>query len=137
MLAMALLLLTSCGTAHPSTVAPTLSTAPAQAVYDFWYKDLCDVYLEAIKPVMQLDASTPLNVKRKHATQTVLHCCIHNGLRLLHPFMPFVTEELYQRLQLLCHQVNPNPHPNPNPNPNPHPNPHPHPHPNPKPNPNP
>tara|TARA_B100000767_G_scaffold254332_1_gene259628 strand:+ start:219 stop:506 length:288 start_codon:yes stop_codon:yes gene_type:complete len=34
----------------------------------------------------------------------VLHCCIHNGLRLLHPFMPFVTEELYQRLQLLCHQ---------------------------------
>ena len=34
----------------------------------------------------------------------MLHCCIHNGLRLLHPFMPFVTEELYQRLQLLCHQ---------------------------------
>ena len=38
----------------------------------------------------------------KHATQTVLHCCIHNGLRLLHPFMPFVTEELYQRLQILA-----------------------------------
>ena len=77
-----------------------------QAVYEFWYGALCDVYLEAIKPVMQLDSSVAGsdNAKRKHATQTVLHCCIHNGLRLLHPFMPFVTEELYQRLQLLCHQ---------------------------------
>ena len=73
-----------------------------QAVYDFWYNDLCCVYLEAIKPVMQLDSASIANAAAKHATQTVLHCCLHNGLRLLHPFMPFVTEELYQRLQLLA-----------------------------------
>ena len=33
-----------------------------------------------------------------------MHLCLHNGLRLLHPFMPFVTEELYHRLALLCGQ---------------------------------
>ncbi|KAL3908861.1 MAG: hypothetical protein SGPRY_009632, partial [Prymnesium sp.] len=38
----------------------------------------------------------------KHATQSVLHACLHYGLRMLHPFMPFVSEELFQRLQLLC-----------------------------------
>jgi len=76
------------------------STA-AQATYRFWYNELCDVYLESIKPIMQLDGSSIANAATKHATQTVLHACLHYGLRLLHPFMPFVTEELYQRLQLL------------------------------------
>ena len=75
--------------------------AAVTAVYEFWYKELCDVYLESIKPVMQREASTPALAAARHATQSVLHCCLHNGLRLLHPFMPFVTEELYQRLQLL------------------------------------
>ena len=73
----------------------------AQAIYRFWYNELCDVYLESIKPIMQLDSSTIANAATKHATQTVLHTCLHYGLRLLHPFMPFVTEELFQRLQLL------------------------------------
>jgi len=71
--------------------------AAVTTVYEFWYKELCDVYLEAVKPVMkQEDAAA------KHATQTVLHACLHHGLRLLHPFMPYVTEELYQRLALLA-----------------------------------
>jgi len=76
--------------------------AATQLVYDFWYKELCDVYLEAIKPVMQLDSSNIANAATKHATQTVLYSCLHYGLRLLHPFMPFVTEELYHRLALLA-----------------------------------
>ena len=75
--------------------------AASELIYAFWYKELCDVYLEAIKPVMQLDSSSVSNAAVKHATQTVLHCCLHYGLRLLHPFMPFVTEELYHRLCLL------------------------------------
>jgi len=73
-----------------------------ETIYTFWYKELCDVYLEAIKPIMQLDESSIANAATKHATQTVLHACLHYGLRLLHPFMPFVTEELFHRLQLLC-----------------------------------
>jgi hypothetical protein len=76
----------------------------AEAIYAFWYNCLCDVYLEAIKPVMQLDSAEPANAATKHATQTVLHACLSYGLRLLHPFMPMVTEELYHRLALLCGQ---------------------------------
>ena len=76
----------------------------AEAIYAFWYNCLCDVYLEAIKPVMQLDSTEPANAATKHATQTVLHACLSYGLRLLHPFMPMVTEELYHRLALLCGQ---------------------------------
>ena len=58
---------------------PHVARTP-QAVYEFWYKDLCDVYLEAIKPVMQLDSSVAGsdNAKRKHATQTVPHRRIYS-----------------------------------------------------------
>jgi len=75
--------------------------AASDTIYSFWYKELCDVYLESIKPVMQLDGSSIANAATKHATQTVLHAALHYGLRMLHPFMPFVTEELYMRLALL------------------------------------
>jgi len=78
--------------------------AASEVIYAFWYNCLCDVYLESIKPVMQLDSSSIANMATKHATQTVLHACLHYGLRLLHPFMPMVTEELFHRLALLCGQ---------------------------------
>lgn len=38
------------------------------------------------------------DVVAKRASQEVLYTCLDQGLKLLHPFMPFVTEELYQRL---------------------------------------
>lgn len=34
----------------------------------------------------------------KKVTRNILYTCLDGGLRLLHPFMPFITEELYQRL---------------------------------------
>ncbi|THV07564.1 hypothetical protein K435DRAFT_959639 [Dendrothele bispora CBS 962.96] len=64
------------------------------AVYNFWLYELCDVYIEAMKPMT--DESAPA-ATRKSAQQT-LYTCLDYGLRLLHPFMPFVTEELWQRL---------------------------------------
>ncbi|KAF5368392.1 hypothetical protein D9758_002352 [Tetrapyrgos nigripes] len=64
------------------------------AVYNFWLYELCDVYIEAMKPMT--DESAPI-ATRKSAQQT-LYTCLDYGLRLLHPFMPFVTEELWQRL---------------------------------------
>lgn len=63
------------------------------ALYNFWLYDLCDVYLELTKPVMSGSDSDS-----KRVAQQVLYICLEFGLRLLHPLMPFVTEELWQRL---------------------------------------
>jgi len=68
------------------------------AIYDFWLHQLCDVYLESIKPVMFLDQTVPQNVARKAAAQHTLYTCFDFGLRLIHPFMPFISEELYHRI---------------------------------------
>uniref|UniRef100_A0A3B5AMM4 Valine--tRNA ligase n=1 Tax=Stegastes partitus TaxID=144197 RepID=A0A3B5AMM4_9TELE len=55
------------------------------AIYNFWLYELCDVYLVRI--------SRPVLVCRQ-----TLYTCLEVGLRLLSPLMPFVSEELYQRL---------------------------------------
>jgi valyl-tRNA synthetase len=62
------------------------------AVYRFWLYELCDVFLELTKPVMAVEG------ERKLLTQSVLLHAVETGLRLLHPMMPFITEELYHRL---------------------------------------
>jgi len=65
------------------------------AVYNFWLYELCDVYFEATKPLFM-----PENASKAEALQAAretLYTCIETGLRLLHPFMPFITEELWQR----------------------------------------
>jgi len=64
------------------------------SAYNFWLYELCDVYIEAMKPMT--DESASLSVKS--SAQQTLYTCLDHGLRLLHPFMPFVTEELWQRL---------------------------------------
>jgi valyl-tRNA synthetase len=67
-----------------------------QCIYCLWLDDLCAVYLELIKPVVY-DISDD-NKSRRYAAQATLWVSIEIGLRLLHPMMPFVTEELWQRL---------------------------------------
>jgi valyl-tRNA synthetase len=62
----------------------------AQAVYDFLWHDYCDWYIEWSKPRLVGD--------RGHAVRGVLLTALERSLRLLHPFMPFVTEELWQQL---------------------------------------
>jgi valyl-tRNA synthetase len=64
------------------------------SAYHFWLYELCDVFLELCKPVMADSTDGP----RKKLTQNVLVHVVEMGLRLLHPMMPFVTEELYHRL---------------------------------------
>lgn len=66
------------------------------AAYSLWLHDLCDVYLELAKPVVKNDKDE--NKDSKWAAQATLWVTMEAGLRLLHPMMPFVTEELWQRL---------------------------------------
>ncbi|XP_046683849.1 valine--tRNA ligase isoform X2 [Homalodisca vitripennis] len=63
------------------------------ACYNLWLYDLCDIYLECLKPVFA-SGETKAVAAARHTLYRVLDC----GLRLLAPFMPFITEELYQRL---------------------------------------
>ncbi|XP_046823974.1 valine--tRNA ligase [Vespa crabro] len=68
-------------------------TTATTACYNMWLYDLCDVYLEYLKPIFQSN-----NNEAKLQARKVLFKTLDVGLRLLHPFMPFITEELYQRL---------------------------------------
>merc|ERR550532_2387181 len=63
------------------------------ALYNFWLYELCDVYLEYLKPVFQgTDVGAILTARH------VLYTCLDGGLRLISPFMPYISEELFQRL---------------------------------------
>lgn len=66
------------------------------AVYSWWQFQLCDIFIEVIKPYFFGDDAS-MAASKAHAQDT-LWVCLDTGLRLLHPFMPFVTEELWQRL---------------------------------------
>lgn len=66
------------------------------AVYSWWQYQLCDVFIEVIKPYFS--GNDPKFASERRFAQDTLWFCLDNGLRLLHPFMPFVTEELWQRL---------------------------------------
>ncbi|MBI2092378.1 MAG: class I tRNA ligase family protein, partial [Deltaproteobacteria bacterium] len=63
----------------------------AQALYQFVWGDFCDWYLELAKNQMQTD--------KADATRSVLIRVLDNILRMLHPFAPFITEEIWQMLQ--------------------------------------
>lgn len=77
-----------------------------QRLYAFWQYELCDVFIELMKPVMALDeAANAAAAAVKDATRQTLWVALESGLRLLHPFMPFVTEELWQRLPRRPDQV--------------------------------
>lgn len=62
----------------------------------FIYSDLCDTYVEFIKSSLS-DPNNPEFLP----SLLILHSCVLTSLKMLHPIMPFITEELYQRLPLL------------------------------------
>ncbi|XP_031442520.1 valine--tRNA ligase, mitochondrial [Clupea harengus] len=76
--------------------------AVTAALHSFWLHSLCDVYLECIKPVLspldtEDDAGKVTEMERRTARSLLYHC-ICMSLTLLNPIMPFITEELWQRL---------------------------------------
>jgi valyl-tRNA synthetase len=66
----------------------------AKAIYEFFWNRFCDWYLESVKPILYG------NHERKENTKAVLAYVLDQSIRLLHPFMPFITEELWQHLPI-------------------------------------
>ncbi|MEI7589841.1 MAG: valine--tRNA ligase [Deltaproteobacteria bacterium] len=64
----------------------------ASIIYQFIWHELCDWYLELIKPILY----NKENTAQRQLTQQRLHETFKTMLKLLHPFMPFVSEELWQ-----------------------------------------
>jgi valyl-tRNA synthetase len=67
----------------------------AQAAYEFTWYEFCDWYLEFSKTVMQSKEST---ADERRGTRRTLIETLETLLRLLHPLMPFITEEIWQRV---------------------------------------
>jgi valyl-tRNA synthetase len=64
---------------------------PLSSLYRFFWNDFCDWYLEWAKPRMQDELKKPI-------AQSVLAFVLDQTLRLLHPFVPFITEGIFQKL---------------------------------------
>ncbi len=71
----------------------------AQAIYEFVWHDYCDWYLELSKPVLMSDASTE---QAKRGMRKTLVTVLESLLRMAHPIMPYITEEIWQRVAPLC-----------------------------------
>jgi len=66
----------------------------AATLYQFVWHEFCDWYLEAIKPALYGNQGE----ERQQATLGVLYRVLHDTLILLHPIIPFVTEEIWEKL---------------------------------------
>ena len=64
-----------------------------QILYDFMWSDFCDWYIELTKPALWSDDD-----EKKDNAISVLHYVLTTALKLLHPFVPFITDEIYRNL---------------------------------------
>jgi valyl-tRNA synthetase len=71
----------------------------ATALYEFTWYEFCDWYLELTKPILQGDTTT---AAQKRGTRRTLVTMLEALLRALHPMMPFITEEIWQRVYPLA-----------------------------------
>lgn len=65
----------------------------AQKIYDFFWDDFCDWYIELSK-----NSLFEANESIKNNTKAVLYYVLENALKLLHPIMPFITEEIFKNM---------------------------------------
>ncbi|MGC1183064.1 valine--tRNA ligase [Legionella sp.] len=66
----------------------------ANTIYEFVWHEYCDWYLELSKPILQDEEA--LSALKRGTRQTLIHL-LDQILKLLHPLMPFITEEIWQR----------------------------------------
>ena len=66
-----------------------------KAIYEFVWNEFCDWYLEFTKPVLSSDESSE---EEKNETKKTLITVIEVILRLIHPFAPFISEEIWQKI---------------------------------------
>ncbi|MEO7734089.1 MAG: valine--tRNA ligase [Kofleriaceae bacterium] len=73
----------------------------ANAIFHFVWDELCDWYIEVAKPHLYMTPEVEQDAvrnARRHVVQGVLATALETTMRLLHPFSPFVTEEIWQKL---------------------------------------
>jgi len=74
-----------------------------QSIYQFFYHEFCPIYLEAIKPIMWKNddgqPDTAEQAQQKALVREILYIALLTSFSLMHPFMPFLSEELFQRLK--------------------------------------
>lgn len=71
----------------------------AKALYEFTWNEYCDWYLELTKPILNADSSSEA---AKRGTRRTLVRVLETLLRLLHPLMPYITEEIWQSIKELA-----------------------------------
>ena len=72
-----------------------------QTLYHFFWDDFCDWYIELSKASVTADVSSP----ERDAARARMISILEQALRLLHPFMPYLTEELWQKLPIKHSQL--------------------------------
>jgi len=69
----------------------------ANETYRFFWNDFCDWYLEVTKPILRGEGGAPAQSEEADETRATMAHVLETSLRLLHPLMPYITEELWQR----------------------------------------